>query len=489
VMSLSRRELFAGAGLAGATVLGFHQRSSAVEGPKQVDVVVVGAGLSGLMAARQLKKHGKTVHVLEARDRTGGRMVRKATNNGHFIDLGGQWGGQSHHRLHALVKEMGLEIYPTYKTGKASLVWDKKNSLADLATDYDEGLLFLNSSQIGQSDAEVAKAKATLTQYRKLVASVDPIAPWNTPNAVELDRITIRSWLERNSASPVSTFMLEMLSNVGGSGGFDAWDVSMLHSIWTQAISPQGDYPETWLIKGAAGQVAERLTEELSEYITLNSPVNVIEQVNDTVKVIYSNGRVIAAKAVIVAIPPPLRQRIVFRPALRPETRSFLQRNPMGSMIKVLAIYDQAFWRSKGMSGLGIGNQKTLQFMADSSPPEGTPGVIASFVTASRAAEFQQLSPAEQRSAVLTDLVSYLGDDAAQPNELVLQNWNHEDWMSGAFTSYVTPGAWTTYGQYWQEPHGRVHWAGTEASTRWRGYLEGALEAAAHASNAILRQI
>jgi len=488
-MSLSRRELFAGAGLAGVAALGLHHSSSAGEGPKRVDVVVVGAGLSGLMAARQLKQLGMKVHILESRDRTGGRMVRKATESGHFIDLGGQWGGQSHHRLRSLVRELGLETYPTYKKGKASLVWNQKKSLADLATDYDEGLLFLDSSQIGQSDEEVRKAKATLAQYRKLVASVDPLAPWKTPNALELDRITIRSWLERNSDSPVSTFMLEMLSNVGGSGGFDSWDVSILHSIWTQAISPQGDYPETWLIKGAAGQVAERLTEELSEQISLNSPVSVIEQVNDTVQVTDMNGHIVTAKAAIVAIPPPLRQRIVFRPALPPETRSFLQRNPMGSMIKVLAIYDQAFWRSEGMSGLGIGNQKTLQFMADSSAPQGTPGVIASFVTGSRAVEFQKLSQDEQRSAVLADLVSYLGSDAGQPQELVLQNWNEEDWVSGAFTSYVTPGAWTTYGQSWQEPHGRVHWAGTEASTRWRGYLEGALEAAANASDAIRRQI
>lgn len=488
-MSLTRRELIASAGLTGIVAMGLNQSSSAGVLPSQVDVVVVGAGLSGLMAARQLKQSGKTVHILEARNRTGGRMVRKLTESGHFVDLGGQWGGQSHHRLRTLVSELGLETFQVYKEGKASLVWNNQNILADVATDYDEGLLFLNSAQIGQTQEEVDKAKSTLRLYRQLVDTVDHGAPWRTPNAVELDRITIDSWLKRYSDSTLSTFMLEILSNVGGSGGFDAWDASMLHSIWTQAISPQRDYPESWLIKGAAGQVAELLTKELADNITLNSPVNVIDQDDNSVQVTDGNGRKISAKAAIVAIPPPLRQRISFQPALRAETRSFLQRNPMGSMIKVLAIFDHSFWRQRGMSGLGIGNQNTLQFMADSSPPVGKPGVIASFITASRAVEFQQLPDNEQRSAVLSDLTAYLGSDAAQPKELILQNWNQEDWSSGAFTSYVTPGAWTTYGEYWQEPHGRVHWAGTEASMRWRGYLEGALEAAAHAADSILRSI
>ena len=156
-MSLSRRELIASAGLTGIAAIGLNHSSFASELPDQVDVVVVGAGLSGLMAARQLKQNGKNIHILEARNRTGGRMVRKLTDSGHFVDLGGQWGGQSHHRFRELVSELGLETFPVYKEGKASLVWNNKNTLADVAADYDEGLLFLDSDQIGQTQEEVDK--------------------------------------------------------------------------------------------------------------------------------------------------------------------------------------------------------------------------------------------------------------------------------------------------------------------------------------------
>ena len=190
-----------------------------------------------------------------------------------------------------------------------------------------------------------------------------------------------------------------------------------------------------------------------------------------------------------MAIPPPLRQRITFTPDLPAETRSFLQRSPMGSMIKLFAIYKTAFWRNQNLNGFCVGNLKTLELTADSSLPSGSPGILASFVTASAAVTFQQKTNKEQRQAVLDDLISYWGPEAGAPEEMIIQNWNQEAWSTGAFTSFVTPGAWTTYGQRWQQSHGRVHWAGTEASSRWPGYFEGAIEAGILASNKASAQI
>ena len=202
-----------------------------------------------------------------------------------------------------------------------------------------------------------------------------------------------------------------------------------------------------------------------------------------------ANGQVIEAKAAIVAIPPPLRQRITYTPDLSAETRSFLQRSPMGSMIKVFAIYKKAYWRRKNLNGFGVGNLKTLELTADSSLPSGTPGILASFVTASAAVAFKQMTLKQQRRAVLDDLIAYWGPEAGEPEELIIQNWNEESWSTGAFTSFVTPGAWTTYGRGWQQSHGRVHWAGTEASTRWPGYFEGAIEAGIQASRRAVAQL
>ena len=151
-------------------------------------------------------------------------------------------------------------------------------------------------------------------------------------------------------------------------------------------------------------------------------------------------------------------------------------------MIKGFAIYKSAFWRKANLNGFAVGNLKTLELTADSSLPSGTPGILAAFVTASAAVAFQQMTEAEQRRAVLDDLVAYWGPEAGAPEELLLENWNQEAWSTGAFTSFVTPGTWTTYGQGWQQSHGRIHWAGTEASNRWPGYFEGAIEAGIQAA-------
>ena len=490
-MALSRRELIAGAGLAGLASVARQQSSRAEERsmPSSVDVVVVGAGLSGLVAARQLRRAGRSVQILEARARTGGRMVRQITRTGAVIDLGGQWGGETHHRFQSLVDELGIETFPSYYDGQGVLVWDRQRIVADMATSPETSVLLFEGAQIDQPAAEVSKAKAALKAFRAISASIDPRRPWLAPNAAELDRTTIRAWCEQNSSSRLSDFELEWLSVVGGSGGFDPWDASILHLAWTQAVAPQDEAPESWLLKGAAGQVAERLTDELRPFIRLQAAVHGIDQDDNNISVHFGNSEQIQAKSAVVAVPPPLRQRITFTPDLPAENRSFLQRSPMGSMIKVFAIYKTAFWREKGLNGFGVGNLKTLELTADSSLPSGQPGILASFVTASAAVEFQRMSEKQQRRAVLDDLIAYWGPEAAEPEELILQNWNQEDWSSGAFTSFVTPGTWTTYGQGWQQSHGRIHWAGTEASSRWPGYFEGAIEAGVQASIKAMAQL
>lgn len=481
-MAFSRRDLLAGAGLAGLGVIGLQMNSEAASLPQFVDVVVVGAGLSGLMAARELRRKGLSVRILEARERTGGRMIRQTTRTGAVIDLGGQWGGATHHRFQALVDELNIATFPSYYDGKGVFLWDGQRVEADLAKEPSNSVLLFEADQIGQPADQINKAKSAMKAFRVIAASIDPARPWTAPNAVELDRTTIRSWCEKNSQSRLSDFELEWLSVVGGSGGFDPWDASILHLAWTQAVAPQDEGPESWLLNGAAGQVAERLTDELKPFISLNAPVYGIDQDDRGVTVHLGEGRQVQAKCAVVAIPLPLRNKITFRPDLPAQTRSFLQRSPMGSMIKIFAIYKAAFWRRQNLNGFAVGNLKTLELTADSSLPSGTPGILASFVTASAAVAFQQMTPVQQRKAVLDDLVAYWGPEAGSPEELIIQNWNQESWSTGAFTSFVTPGAWTTYGQQWQESHGRVHWAGTEASSRWPGYFEGAIEAGIQAS-------
>jgi monoamine oxidase len=161
-----------------------------------------------------------------------------------------------------------------------------------------------------------------------------------------------------------------------------------------------------------------------------------------------------------------------------------LQRSPMGSMVKVLAVYRRPFWRESGLNGLGIGDLPILELTVDSSPPGG-PGVLAGFIAGERAVRWQRLGEGPGRRALLHELATWWGPEAAEPTDLVTHNWNGESWSGGAFTSYMAPGAWTTYGPVWQQAHGRVVWGGTEAAHRWPGYLEGAIEAGLAAADQV----
>jgi monoamine oxidase len=444
--------------------------------PTRVDAVVVGAGLSGLICSRELQRQGLRVRLLEARERWGGRMHGHTTRSGLRLDLGGQWAGASHHRLIALLEEQGLRRYPTPYGGEGVFHWDGNAHRAGIEHDFQRSLLFFRPAELGLPAADVEQTLTVQQRFADLVATVPPQAPWTAPAAAPLDRLTIAGWLERQGAGELASYPLGWLSRMGGSGGFEPHESSILHLAWTQAVAPQHETPEAWLVEGGIAQVAQRLVEEIGEALRLSAPVEAIGQEAGGVEVMVAGGERIDAAAVVVAVPPPLRLGIRFTPALPAELQALLQRSPMGSMVKVLAVYRRPFWRERGLNGLAIGNLPVLELTVDCSPPDG-PGLLAGFIAAERAVRWQRLPEAERRRAVLADLITLWGPQAGEPEDLVIHNWNQEPWSGGAFTSFFTPGAWTTYGRAWQAPLGRVVWAGTEVARRWPGYFEGAIEA------------
>ncbi|MEB3354153.1 MAG: FAD-dependent oxidoreductase [Cyanobacteriota bacterium] len=461
-----------------------------------VDVLIVGAGLSGLIAARRLQQQGRRVRVLEAQPRIGGRMVSRTLRDGSVVDLGGQWGGATHHRFAALLAELGISHYPSHYTGAGIWCWRGQRVQAPLATRFGNSLLFFEPGALGLEPEELAATQALQRAFAELVGQIDARQPWRSPQAEQLDRLSVAAWAGQHTNLPLARLPLEWLCRVGGSGGFEPWEASILHLAWTQAVAPQAESPETWLVEGGAGSVAERLAAELEAHspgsLRLGAPVLAITQQGEAVHVMAEGLEPLLARAAIVAVPPPQRLAIRFEPALPAAHQALLQRTAMGAMTKILARYSHPFWRQQGLNGLGIGDLAWLELTADSGPPTSQPAVLASFVAGERALRLAAL-PAEQRRAViLQDLAAYWGPEAAEPLELVEQAWTSEPFIGGAFTSFIAPGSWTSHarlaagaeGGPGPANHGRVLWAGTEVSPRWPGYFEGAIEAGEAAASA-----
>ena len=178
------------------------------------DVVIVGAGMSGLTAARVLVDAGKSVVVLDARDRLGGRTLSKALSNGFVVDMGGQWVGPTQHRVVKLIRELGLRTFKTYNSG-ASL------ALIDGAVQRYDGIL------PGLDEASGLDLAQAVEKLEALAASIPLEAPWTHPDAAELDRMTYAAWIDATAATAGGRWALKFMAPSVFS--VDASELSILH--------------------------------------------------------------------------------------------------------------------------------------------------------------------------------------------------------------------------------------------------------------------
>jgi len=478
-----RRNFLVGAAGVGAAGAARALRSSpsasgmAVPDPpyaRTADVLVVGAGLSGLCAAWQVVKAGHSVIILEARDRIGGRMVRRPVIEGGWIDLGGQWVGCTQTCVLALAAELGVRRFASYHTGLSTFYWDGVRST------------YSGSFPPQIPPAAVLDAEQALAKIGKLSALVPPAAPWLTPGAGGLDSQTLRTWLLANTSTPFARFLLTQQALIGGSGSYEPGEVSLLHTLFTYRQAPQSEKPEAELFYGAAGQIPGLIAARIGGSIVLGSPVAAISTGRSGVTVTAGN-RQYRGRAVIVAVPPYLAGQISYDPQLPMRRAQLTQRCPMGSLFKVLAIYRTAWWRAQGLNGTASGDRPTLGFVADSSPPSGRPGILASFIAGTRAVSLSTASQRQLRSAILADLAAYFGPRAARPVDLAVAEWPKDRWTGGAFTAFMQPGTWTGYGQALRKPVGPIEWAGTEVADRWSGYFDGAVRSGQDAADRIMK--
>jgi len=435
------------------------------------DVVVVGAGLAGLAAARWLVAHGHEPTVVEARERVGGRTQTQVLEDGTPLELGGQWFGEGHTRMYELAAELGLKTFRT---------WNDEGALLLDLLGKQSRMKPLKGAVPRLSPFALADLAQGLLRFERLAARTDLERPWRTPGAEALDGQTWESWIRRNLRTRAGRAYFHVACEAVWAA--EASDVSLLHALFytrsnadleTLLAVDRGAQQDR--VVGGSARVAEAMAAALGERVVRGHPVRQVLHDGAGVTVLTRDGLEYRGDAAIVTLPPTLAGRLEYDPPLPSWRDQLTQRTPAGSVIKVYAIYPVPFWRADGLNGQAASDRGPVKVTFDNSPPSGTPGVLMGFIEGKEARVWARRSEAERRAAVLGCFTRYFGQVAASPEQYVERDWMAEEYTRGCYGAHFGPGVWTSYGEAWRAPVGRVHWAGAECSPQWNGYMEGAV--------------
>ncbi|MGW3144777.1 MULTISPECIES: flavin monoamine oxidase family protein [Streptomyces] len=440
----------------------------------EADVVVVGAGLAGLTAARELASAGWTVRLLEARDRVGGRLKGLDLGDGKTADLGGEYFGDKSTLIAETGRSLGVQGFRTYDHGRRlSFVGGRRHAYTGL---FPWKLAPTTLADFGQA----------VLRIERLSRTVPPEAPWLAPDAKALDSQTFWSWCRRNVATPTAREFLSMVTEAAYCASPS--DLSLLHVLYYASASGGFRYLleisrgiQRYRFEGGAHSIPQRLAQTLTDEVRLGAVVRRIEQRADSV-IVSGPGFETRARWAVVAVPLTLSSRIEYAPALPGYRDQLTQRMPAGAALKCLAIYDEPFWRADGFSGQVTTSDGPFRVALDTSPPDGSPGVLSAFVTGSAARRLTRLPKPERRTAVVGALARALGPRAAKPADFVEQNWLDEEFTRGCYHGFAPPGVYTSYGPALRAPIGRIHWAGTETGVHQMGSMGGAVDSGLRAA-------
>jgi monoamine oxidase len=494
--AISRRRLLGtGAAASAGAVLGRVPGSAARprhpdRQRRRADVAVVGAGFAGLVAAREVERRGHSAIVLEARDRVGGRALNAAIGKGEITERGATFVGPTQDHILALAAKMDVELFETYNVGE------------NIYISGGSRLRYSDTGPTGTAppDPVILPDLATVvTRLDEMSKTVPVDAPWRAQSAPEWDAETLEAWINANSATPQFRALVPVATRP--IFGAEPRELSLLFVLFYIAASGDEDNIGTFernfntrdgaqMFRFAGGSqlICDRLAKKLGRRVVLDSPVRRIVQ--DRLGVTVHSDRLdVRAKRVIVAIPPVLTGRIDYEPGLPEEREGLIDNLPQGTLTKVAAVYDRPFWRDDGLTGQVLYDKGPVNATFDDSPEDGSLGVIFGFVGGDNARAFAKMPKRDRRGAVLANFTEFFGQQAQAPREYFESAWRRERWSRGCPVAIAGPGALLAHGEALRKPVGRVHWAGTETSTYWNGYMDGAVRSGERAAVEVLERL
>lgn len=452
------------------------------------DVVVVGAGPAGLRAAREIQTQGRSVAVLEARDRVGGRTWSKDVD-GAFLEIGGQWVSPDQTELLDLLQELGKETYPRFREG------------ADVYIDAHGKAHRFTTEMFPAGETTEAEMERLIGILDQLVAEIGVSEPWAHPRARELDTISFSQWLKEHSDDAAARENIGIFM-AGGMLTKPAHSFSTLQAILMAASAGSFSHlvDENFILDrrvvGGMQSVSEAMAAELSpQTVFLNSPARAVRwESSDNASTaraaaVISDALTVRADQVIIAVPPNLYSRISFEPALPWLQQQMHQHQSMGVVIKVHAVYDTPFWREKGLSGTGFGAAELCQEVYDNTNYGDSYGTLVAFVSDESADQMLHLDPAQRQAKILASLSHYLGEEALNPRVYYESDFASEEWTRGAYASSYDLGGLHRYGAYQRDPVGPIHWACSDLAAEGYQHVDGALRQGRATAQDVLQRL
>src|SRR5215469_13204647 len=491
--SLDRRRFvtLAGAAAGAATQIGASAVSAQDAGPsasgqRSCEVVIIGAGLSGLVAATQLAQQGVDVIVLEVRKRVGGRLytvLPYPSMPNVFIDHGGQWVSPGQTRLMALANNLNVKLFQTPAAGDLDIDSHRGSVIRYPGTDEYPPYW---------TDADMTAAASGVDALQTMYDTVPLDAPWTAANAERWDTETLVDWLAENVSSELAQALL--LRGVTGVFNSSPGPLSLLAALFVarsaqdliRHFHPTG--PDMRFV-GGAQQIPIKLAQRLGSRVITEAYVYGIAHSPDGVTA-YAPGLTVQARCSIITLPPALAGRIKYDPPLAAARDHLTESTPMGWVIKVHCIYPTRFWQQDNLSGAVASDSGAIRVVVDNSPPGGAPGILVAFIEGDGARKLAPQPLPVRRAEVLKELGTYFGPDlghvAANPKLYLEYKWGDDAFARGAYGGYWTQGLWTTYGPELRAPIDSLHWAGTETSPKWNGKMEGAVQSGQNAAAEVM---